>query len=92
MKKTEINKIKEELFKEFSVEWHPIRISYKDNEQEQAGEFLSCVLDLQAQNKKLENSNYYYNNTLEFIHFTSLEALNSILNEGQIRLYNINHS
>ena len=42
--------------------------------------------------KNFQNSKYYYSDKLEFIHFTTLNNLFSILNEGALRFYNLNNS
>lgn len=43
------------------------------------------------QNKNLKGSNYYIDNKQGYYHFTNLNALQSIVSSGAIRLYNLNH-
>ena len=43
-------------------------------------------------NERLKNSNYFLNDKKNLIHFTSLKALYSIINEQTLRLYNLNNS
>lgn len=42
-------------------------------------------------NKDLKGSNYFYEQELRFIHFTKLSAIQSIISEKCIRLYNLNN-
>ena len=43
------------------------------------------------ENKYLVNSEYYYKDTLKFIHFTSLFGIEGIIESKNIRLYNLNN-
>ena len=47
---------------------------------------------LSKKNKPFIDSDYSYNGNLEFIHFTSLPALFSIINDRKIRFYNLHNS
>jgi hypothetical protein len=42
-------------------------------------------------NHDLLNSEYYYDGELQFVHFTKLSSIQSILSEKHIRLYNLNN-
>jgi hypothetical protein len=44
---------------------------------------------IQPENKNFLNSQYFYKGELKFVHFTSLNAIQSILNSKNIRLYNL---
>lgn len=57
------------------------------NENEVHGVHFS----ISAENKDLSNSEYYYRGTSHFLHFTSLLAIQSIVTEKNIRLYNLNN-
>ena len=45
-----------------------------------------------TENEKIINSDYFLNEKKNLIHFTSLKALYSIINEQSLRLYNLNNS
>ena len=47
---------------------------------------------LPTQNKYFKDTPYYYNGNLEFIHWTSIDNLFSIINGKTIRFYNLIHS
>ena len=49
---------------------------------------LYCIL---PENSNLRNSQYYYEENANLIHFTNLEALKSILKSKVLRLYNLNN-
>lgn len=49
---------------------------------------LFCIL---PENSNLRNSQYYYEENVNLIHFTNLEALKSILKSKVLRLYNLNN-
>lgn len=46
---------------------------------------------LPKENYKLKSTPFYFDSENDFIHFTSIESLYSILNSGFIRLYNLVH-
>ena len=62
---------------------------YKDEEQYQKQKFTFRFWRLPDENYKLKNTPFFYTQQNDFIHFTSLEGLYSILNTGYIRLYNL---
>ncbi len=67
--------------------------SYRDN----SFEFIEqCSINFDARtplkNKLLKDSSYYYSENKKLIHFTSISALFSIINEGAIRMYNLHNS
>ncbi len=45
-----------------------------------------------TKNRKLLDTDYFYTSSKKIIHFTSLQVLFSIINEGAIRLYNLHNS
>lgn len=57
------------------------------NEQE-VHNALYCI---SADNKDLSESEYFYKGKLKFIHFTSLIAIQSIITERNLRLYNLHN-
>lgn len=46
---------------------------------------------ISTQNKDLAGSEYFYNGNLNFIHFTNLYALQSIISDRNLRLYNLHN-
>jgi hypothetical protein len=47
---------------------------------------------LSTKNKKYQNSQYYFDEKREFIHWTSVQNLLSIINQREIRFYNLQNS
>lgn len=45
-----------------------------------------------TENRYFKNTEYYYNESLQFFHLTSLQNLFSIINSRNIRLYNLHNS
>jgi hypothetical protein len=79
--------------------WTLIETSFKlrlEGMSTSASPFLDSPISFEARfpskNRNLRNSPYYYSNNNKLIHFTSLSALYSIINEGAIRLYNLHNS
>jgi hypothetical protein len=64
--------------------------TYPNEEGLKKGEFGSRFWVFPEDNIKLQNTPFYCKEN-DFTHFTSFEALNSILNSGIIRLYNLIH-
>ena len=62
---------------------------YKDEKEYEKNNFTYRYWLLPNENFKLINTPFYYNSEHDFIHYTSLEALYSIINDGYIRLYNL---
>jgi hypothetical protein len=62
---------------------------YRDQQQIDEGGFNFRYWRIPQENYKLKNTPFFYREGNDFIHFTSLEALFSILNSGYIRLYNL---
>ncbi|HWY36067.1 MAG TPA: DUF2971 domain-containing protein [Nitrosopumilaceae archaeon] len=48
--------------------------------------------ELPTENRMFANTSYFYKEELSFIHFTSIDNLLSILNNREIRLYNLHSS
>jgi hypothetical protein len=48
-------------------------------------------ITIPPENVNLKGSDYYLDEELEFYHFTSINALQSIVSNKSIRLYNLNH-
>jgi len=65
--------------------------SYKDQTQIDEGGFNYRYWRHPKENYKLQNTPFYHSKENDFIHFTSLDALYSILSSGFIRLYNLNN-
>ena len=57
-------------------------------------EYGSIILNARIPNKniKLQGTRYYYSKGRKVIHFTSVSALFSIINDGALRLYNLHNS
>ena len=66
-----------------------IQAGYKDQEEFDKNNFLYRYWELPNENCKLKDTPFFHNTESDFIHFTSLEALYSIINNGHIRLYNL---
>jgi hypothetical protein len=62
---------------------------YTDQGQFDKGVYDSRYWYIPNENHKLRNTPFSYKLSNEFVHFTSIEALFSILNTGYIRLYNL---
>lgn len=62
---------------------------YKDENEYEKNNFTYRYWRLPNENFKLNNTPFFYNAESDFIHFTSLDALYSIINNGHIRLYNL---
>jgi hypothetical protein len=77
-----INKIKE-------LGYDVRQIGYKDHEHAERGVYNYRYWIIPEENYKLKNTKFYYDKENDFIHFTSIEALFSILNSKHIRLYNL---
>lgn len=65
------------------------QIGYKDQEHADKGIYNFRYWIIPEENIKLKNTNFYYAKENDFIHFTSLETLFSILNSKHFRLYNL---
>jgi hypothetical protein len=50
-----------------------------------------CHYFISPENKNLNNSEYFYKEKPNFLHFTSLIALESIITNGHVRLYNLHN-
>jgi hypothetical protein len=83
--------LKDEFFSKFPELREFLEMRYAGNN---AQEITSSEAALSNENKKYANSNYYYkvadNLNMEFIHFTSLKGLLSILQTNSIRLSSLN--
>jgi len=64
---------------------------YKDQEQIDRNEFNYRYWRHPKENYKLQDTPFYLSSENDFIHFTTLDALYSILNTGFLRLYNLNN-
>jgi len=53
---------------------------------------ISFNAHIPTKNSKLKGTNYFYSSSKKIIHFTSLQILFSIINEGALRLYNMHKS
>lgn len=53
---------------------------------------LDFHAELASENKMFVNTPYFYTDEMNFIHFTSIDNLLSILNNREIRLYNLHSS
>jgi hypothetical protein len=62
---------------------------YKDEEEFNKSNFSYRYWRLPNENFKLKDTPFFYNTENDFIHFTTLDALYSIINNGHIRLYNL---
>lgn len=69
--------------------YDPRQIGYKDHEHAELGVYNYRYWIIPEENYKLKNTKFYYNKGNDFLHFTSIEALFSILNSKHIRLYNL---
>jgi|GEM_PF-4803876 len=81
---------KEELIKEikqlgFDISWW----HYKDENHANRGDYNVRGWILPRENYKLKNTPFYFDSENDFIHFTSLDSLFSILNSRHLRLYNL---
>lgn len=65
------------------------RTSYRDQESFDKGDYSYRYWILPEENYKLKNTPFFYNIENDFIHFTSMDSLFSILNSKHIRLYNL---
>lgn len=65
------------------------QIGYKDQENADKGIYNYRYWIIPEENKKLKDTKFYYDEENDFIHFTSIEALFSILNSKHLRLYNL---
>lgn len=64
-------------------------LTYSTEEDENIGNFNYRTWWFPQENYKLKGSPFYQDKTNDFIHFTSIENLYSIINTGNIRLYNL---
>ncbi len=64
---------------------------YKDQNQIDRNEFNYRYWRHPKENYKLKDTPFYLSSENDFIHFTTLDTLYSILNTGFIRLYNLNN-
>lgn len=62
---------------------------YINQEEAEKGNFTFQYWRLDSENSKLENGLFFYKGEYDFIHFTGLNEMYSILNSGRIRLYNL---
>lgn len=53
---------------------------------------IKLIAHIPTENKKLQGTRYYYSEGKRIIHFTSINVLFSIINEGAIRMYNLHNS
>lgn len=67
----------------------PLSDAYKDDESFKVGDYLERYWQLPKENYLLQGTNFFENQENDFIHFTSIEAFNSIISNGTIRLYNL---
>ena len=64
---------------------------YSVQEQNDRGEFNYRYWEHPKENYKLQNTPFYLKSENDFIHFTTIDSLYSILNTGFLRLYNLNN-
>jgi len=62
---------------------------YRNEEDAEKGIYTRRDWVLPRENYKLKNTPFFYDSGNDFIHFTSLDSLFSILNSGHLRLYNL---
>ncbi len=78
----------DKLISEIQKLGYEINIKYYEDER---NEHSSRFWKISDYNDRLENSPFFFNQENDFIHFTSLENLYSILNTKHFRLYNLVH-
>ncbi|MFA6925159.1 MAG: hypothetical protein WC223_13020 [Bacteroidales bacterium] len=64
---------------------------YKDEVEYNKGNYTYQFWVLPERDVELETTPFYFNEKNDFIHFTSMESLNSILSSGNIRMYSLNN-
>ncbi len=83
---------RESLIKEIKKFGYEIgSTGFKNQEQHDRGEFNYRFWKHPKENYKLKDTAFYLESENDFIHFTTLDSLYSILNSGFIRLYNLNN-
>lgn len=53
---------------------------------------ISLTAGFPSENKRLKGTDYYFTDSNKIIHFTSMNILLSIVNEGALRMYNLHNS
>jgi hypothetical protein len=80
----------EELLNKIKELGYVIRqIGYKDQEHADKNIYNYRYWAIPEENHKLKNTPFFFDSEDDFIHFTSIESLFSILNSGHLRLYNL---
>lgn len=67
-----------------------VKFTYYNNDDDvKMNKYVSQYWCMPMENYKLQHSNFYYNGINDFVHFTSIEFMYSILNNRCMRLYNL---
>jgi len=90
-KLTEMQLIENEFAEPFK-KFLDIPLNASQSSISMTGQPVNTHIRISKQNKDYSKTRYYYTDRKKLLHFTSLRALFSILNEKAIRLYNLNNS
>jgi len=71
------------------IGYRPQKIGYKDDEAQEKEDYLFREWKFPENNADLLGTPFYYLQEDDFLHFTSIESIYSIINSGKIRLYNL---